>query len=111
MGRFVAVVVLAFVGLVRLLTADFVTQTAMLTGFVAAAALPLVLNPTRHWRLAFWRCVDMVWAASFIGAALAAYALHAPRITAFTASLVPGLLFGTMASLGVGRSGLADIEH
>ena len=109
MLRFVAVLVLAFVGLIRLLTADFVTRTAMLTGFVAGAALPLVLNPTRHWRQAFWRCVDMVWAASFIGAALAAYTLNVPRVTPFTASLVPGLLFGTMASLGVARSGLADI--
>jgi len=32
------------------------------------------------------------------------------RVEVFTAGLVPGLLFGTMASLGVGRSGLAGVD-
>lgn len=111
MGRFVAVLVLAFVGLVWLVVAGFVMRTALLNGFVAGAVLPLVMNPTRHWRQAFWRCVDLVWAASFIGASIAAYAAHAPHTAVFTASLAPAILFGTMASLGVGRSGLAELEN
>ena len=52
----------------------------------------------------------MVYAASCIGAYMAAYVTHAPRMEVFTASLIPVLLFGTMASLGIGRSGLGDLE-
>ena len=110
-GRFAAVLVLAVVGLVWLLLASLTMRVALLNGFVAGAVLPLVMNPTRHWRQAFWRCVDLTWAAAFIGASMAAHSAHLPQTAAFTASLAPALLFGTMASLGVGRSGLADVER
>ena len=111
MWRFVVVLVLAVVGMVWYLSfADYVMQCAFVTAFVAALPLPLVMNPTRHWARGFFLCVDMVYAASCIGAYMAAHVTHAPRIEIFTASLVPGLLFGTMASLGVGRSGLGDLE-
>jgi hypothetical protein len=107
----VAVLVLAVVGMVwYLVFASYVMQCAFVTAFVAALPLPLVMNPTRHWARGFFLCVDIVYAASCIGAYMAAHVTHAPRIEVFTASLVPGLLFGTMASLGVGRSGLGDLE-
>ena len=110
MGRFMTVLGLAMVGLVGVVYSGFVQRAAFIVAFVTAAVLPLVLNPTRHWRQAFWRCIDIVYAASFIGASLAAHAIHAPRLQAFGASVIPGLLFGTMASLGVGRSGLGEIS-
>ena len=111
MGRFVAILLLAFVGLVWFLFAGSVLRTALITGFGAGVMLPLVMNPTRYWQQAFWRCFDLVWAASFIGAAMAAYTAHVPRLAVLAPSLVSGLLFGTMASLGVGRSGLADVDR
>lgn len=111
MWRFVAVLVLALTGMVWcVFFADYVLQCAFVTAFGAAAALPLVLNPTRHWARGFFLSFDMVYAASCIGAYIAAYVTHAPRMEIFTASLVPGLLFGTMASLGIGRSGLGELE-
>jgi len=111
MWRFVAVLVLAVVGIVWCLSlAGDVMQWAFVTAFLAALPLPLVMNPTRHWARGLFLCVDMVYAASCIGASMAAHVTHAPRTEIFTASLIPGLLFGTMASLGVGRSGLGELE-
>jgi len=110
MARFVAVLTLAMIGMVWFVLADFVQQCALVTAFGAAAMLPLVANPTRYWARAFWLCVDIVYAAACIGAWFGALATHAPRLHAFTASLLPAFVFGTMASLGIGRSGLADLE-
>lgn len=111
MWRFVAVLVLALTGMVWFVFfAGHVLQCALITAFGAALALPLVMNPTRHWARGFFLCFDMVYAAACIGAYMAAYVTHAPRMEVFTASLIPGLLFGTMASLGIGRSGLGDLE-
>lgn len=110
MGRFVAVLVLALIGMVWFLFADFVQKCALISAFGAAVMLPLVANPTRYWARAFWLCVDIVYAAACIGAWFGALAVGAPRFHAFTASLIPALALGTMASLGVGRSGLAEIE-
>ena len=101
MWRFVAVLVLGVVGMVWYLSfADYVMQCAFVVAFVAALPLPLLMNPTRHWARGFFLCVDMVYAASCVGAYLAALVTHVPRTAIFTASLIPGLLFGTMASLG-----------
>ena len=111
MWRFLAVLVLAFVGMAWFVFfADFVQRTACVTAFGAAMILPLVLNPTRHWARGFFLCFDMVYAASCIGAYVATYVDLAPLGDVFLAALVPALLCGPMASLGVGRSGLADIE-
>jgi hypothetical protein len=52
----------------------------------------------------------MVYAAACIGAWFGAIVNPVSRAEVFTAGLVPGLLFGTMASLGVARSGLADVD-
>ena len=110
MWRFVAVFVLTIIGVVRFtVVADFIQQGALLAGFGAAAILPAVLNPTRHWARGFFLCVDIVYAASCIGAWVGAIAYPLPRVEIFTAGFIPGLLFGTMASLGVGRSGLGDL--
>lgn len=110
MLRFVAVLVLAFVGMVWFaFFAGFVTRTALVTGFAAALVLPSVMNPTRSWGRGFFLCFDMVYAASCVGAYIAAYGAHASRLEVLTAGLVPAVLFGTMASLGVGRSGLGDL--
>ena len=114
MWRFVAVFVLATIGGARfIVVADFIQQGALLAGFGAAAILPAVLNPTRHWARGFFLCVDIVYAASCIGAWVGAWvggiAYPLPRVEIFTAGFIPGLLFGTMASLGVGRSGLGDL--
>jgi hypothetical protein len=112
MWRFVTVLVLALTGMVWcVFLADHVLRCAFVTAFGAAVALPLLLNPTRHWARGFFLSFDMVYAASSVGACIAAYATHAPRTEIFTASLIPGLLFGTMASLGIGRSGLAELER
>jgi len=110
MRRFVAVLALAFVGLVwiGLPVGGLVHRVAGINAFVVAALLPAVMNPTRTWAQAFWRCVDLVYAASAVGAAISAHVGHAPRLQAFTAAIVPALVFGTMASLGVGRSGLEN---
>jgi len=108
--RFVAVLGLAMIGMVWFIAfADFVQQCALITAFGGAAILPLVLNPTRHWARGFFLCFDMVYAAACIGAWLGAAVHPVPRVEIFTAGLIPGVLFGTMASLGVGRSGLGDI--
>ena len=111
MRRFVAVLVLGFVGMVWFaFFAGSVMRSAFVTAFAAALILPPVMNPTRHWGRGFFLCFDMVYAASCVGAYIAAYVTHAPRLEVFTAALVPALLFGTMASLGVGRSGLGDLS-
>jgi hypothetical protein len=111
MWRFVAVFVLAVVGLSwSLVDGRASTMVAVGNGFVVAVLLPLVMNPTRYWRQAFWRCVDLVYTAAVVGASIVAISAHTPHLEALTVSIVPGLLFGTMASLGVGRSGLADIS-
>jgi hypothetical protein len=110
MWRFVAVLVLALVGMVWFaFFAGYVMRSAFVTAFAAALVLPPAMNPTRHWARGFFLCFDIVYAASCVGAYLAAYVTHAPRLEVFTAGLVPALLFGTMASLGVGRSGLGDL--
>jgi len=110
MWRFMAVLGLALLGMVWFLAfADFVQQCALITAFGAAVMLPTVLNATRHWARGFFLCFDMVYAAACIGAWLGAMAHPVPRIDLFAAGIVPGLLFGTMASLGVGRSGLGDL--
>jgi len=112
MWRFVAIVVLAMVGMVWFIGfADFVQQCALITAFGAAMMLPVVLNPTRHWARGFFLCFDMVYAAACIGAWFGSIAQPVPRLDLFTAGLVPGFLFGTMASLGVGRSGLGELER
>lgn len=112
MWRFVAVFVLAVTSMVWcVFFADYVLRCAFVTAFGAALALPLVMNPTRHWARGFFLAFDMVYAASCVGAYMAAYVTHAPRTEIFTASLIPGLLLGTMASLGVGRSGLGELER
>jgi hypothetical protein len=113
MWRFVAVFVLAIIGVVWFTaSADFVQRGALLAAFGAAAILPAVLNPTRHWARGFFLCFDMVYAAACLGAWLGAWvgaiAYPLSRVEVFTAGLIPGLLFGSMASLGVGRSGLGD---
>ena len=67
--RFVAVLVLAMIGMVRFIAfADFIQQCALFTVFGAAAILPVVLNPTRNWARGFFLCFDMVYAAACIGA-------------------------------------------
>jgi hypothetical protein len=110
MWRFVAILVLALVGMVWFVFfADFVQRCALVTAFAAAAMLPAVMNATRHWARGFFLCFDMVYTAACIGAWFGAYVSQVPRLEVFTASLIPGLLFGTMASLGVGRSGLGEI--
>ena len=114
MWRFVAVFVLATIGVVRFaLVADSIQQGALLAGFGAAAILPAVLNPTRHWARGFFLCFDIVYAAAcmgaWVGAWVGAIAYPLPRVEILTAGFIPGLLFGTMASLGVGRSGLGDL--
>jgi hypothetical protein len=109
--RFVAVLVLAMIGMVRFIAfADFIQQCALFTAFGAAAILPVVLNPTRNWVRGFFLCFDMVYAAACIGAWFGAIHYPVSRDEVFTAGLIPGLLFGTMASLGVARSGLADVD-
>src|SRR4051812_9794065 len=111
MRRFMAVLVLAMVGMGGFVfVAGYVMRSAFVTAFAAALILPPLLNPTRHWDRGFFLCFDMVYAASCVGAYIAAYGTHAPRLEVFTAGLVPALLFGTMASLGVGRSGLGDLR-
>ena len=112
MWRFVAVFVLAVVGIAWcLFFGGYVAQCALVPAFGAAAVLPAVMNPTRHWARGFFLCLDIVYAASCVGAYVGAYVTHAPRLEVFTAGLVPALLFGTMASLGVGRSGLGDFKR
>jgi hypothetical protein len=109
MWRFVTVLVLALTGIVWFAVSDgYVLRCASIAGFVTAAILPAVMNPTRHWGRAFFLCFDFVYAAACVGAWLAALVVPTPRLEVLTAGLVPGLLFGTMASLGVGRSGLAE---
>ena len=109
MWRFVAVFVLANIGVVWFTAfADFVQRGALLAAFGGAAILPAVLNPTRHWVRGFFLCFDMVYAAACVGAWVGAIAYPVSRVEVFTAGLIPGLLFGAMASLGVGRSGLGD---
>ena len=110
MARFVAVLVLALVGMFWFtFYADFVQRCSLITAFGAAAMLPVVMNPTRHWARGFFLCFDMVYTAACIGAWFGTYGNQVPRLEVFTASLIPGILFGTMASLGVGRSGLGEI--
>jgi hypothetical protein len=112
MRRFMAVLVLALVGLCWFLVDRRpLTLPAVGNSFIVAVLLPLVMNPTRHWREAFWRCVDLVYTAAVVGASIFAIKTHTSHLEAITVSIVPGLLFGTMASLGVGRSGLADISR
>ena len=111
MWRFVAVLVLALTGMVWfVLFAGYVMRWAFVSAFAAALVLPPMMNPTRHWARGFFLCFDIVYAASCIGAYLAAPVAHATRAEIFIAGLVPALIFGTMASLGVGRSGLGELE-
>jgi len=111
MWRFVAIFVLAVVGMVWcLFFGGYVARCAFVPAFGAVVVLPAVMNPTRHWARGFFLCFDIVYAASCVGAYLGAYATHAPRMEVFTASVIPALLFGTMASLGVGRSWLGDLR-
>ena len=109
MWRFVAVFGMTQLGVAWFVASGRVQQVAILTAFGVAALLPAVMNPTRSWRPAFWRCVDLVYAGSAVGASIAAHATDAPRLEAFTVSIAPALVFGMLASLGVGRSGLGDI--
>ena len=69
MWRFVAVLVLALVGMVWcVFFAGDVMRWAFVTAFAAALVLPPVMNPTRHWARGFFLCFDMVYAASGVGA-------------------------------------------
>ncbi|HEX6053013.1 MAG TPA: hypothetical protein VFZ21_27285 [Gemmatimonadaceae bacterium] len=112
MWRFAAVLVLAFVGMAWFVfVAGYVMRSAFVAAFLVAVVLPAVMNPTRHWARGFILCFDMVYAASWVGAYAAASVTHASRLEVFTAGLVPALLFGTMASLGVGRSGLGALRR
>ena len=61
-------------------------------------------------RVAAVSAVGALLIAIALGAWLAAQVVPTPRMAVFTAGLVPALLFGTMASLGVGRSGLGELE-
>jgi hypothetical protein len=109
MGRFVAVLVLALIGIARFIVfADLIQQYALIAAFGAAIVLPAVLNPTRHWARGFFVCFDLVYAAACGGAWFGSIVYPASRLEVFMAGLIPALLFGTMASLGVGRSWLAD---
>ena len=110
MWRFVAVLGLADIGIVLFLGfADLIQRCALVAAFGAAAMLPAVMNPTRHWARGFFRCFDLVYAAGCVGAYFGAIVVYpVSRVEIFTAGLIPGLLVGTMASLGVGRSWLAD---
>jgi hypothetical protein len=111
MWRFVAIVILAMIGMIWFMGfADFVQRCALIPAFGTAVALPPLMNPTRRWARGFFLCVDIVYAAACLGAWWGSMVHHVPRIEVFTAGLVPALLFGTMASLGVGRSGLAELE-
>ena len=118
--RFAAIVVLVFAGMTwYYLFASFVQKAAYLAAFAVAVLLPLVLNPTRHWRRGFFLCFDIVYGAACIGADVAVTTRAASfeqlldgvsPLEIFIAGIVPAVLFGTMASLGVGRSGLAELE-
>jgi hypothetical protein len=120
MWRFVAVLVLAHAGMMWfLLFASVVQKAACLTAFGVAIMLPYVMNPTRHWRRAFFLCFDIVYAASCLGAytavarrptSFAVFLASVSQLEVFIAGIVPAILFGTMASFGVGRSGLADLR-
>jgi len=120
MWRFVAVLVLALAGMMWfLLFASVVQKVACLTAFGVAIMLPHVMNPTRHWRRAFFLCFDIVYGAACLGAYGAVVTRPASfdqllagvsPLEIFIAGIVPALLLGTMASLGVGRSGLAELE-
>jgi hypothetical protein len=106
--RYLAVVLLASVGFVWFLVAGLVQRTAIVNAIVISALLPVVMTPTRSWQQAFWRCIDIVYVATAVGALIAAHVLHVPWGHALAESIAPALLFGTMASLGVGRSGLGE---
>ena len=108
MWRFAAVTVLAMTGFVGFGLSGPVQKAAFLDAFAVALLLPLVMKPTRTWQQAFWRCLDLVYTASAVGASLVAWSWHRPRLDAFAASILPGLLFGTMAALGIGRSGRGE---
>ena len=101
MWRFTAVHILTLIGAICFFLADYVQRCALITAFGVAVLLPLVLNPTRHWARGFFLCFDLVYAAACIGAGLGALAHPVPRLEVFIAGVVPGLMFGTMASLGV----------
>ena len=111
MWRFMAVLGLAMVGLAGVVYSGLVVRVAFLNAFVVGAVLPMVLTPTRSWRQAFWRCFELVYAASAIAAAIAAHVTHAPRLHALLAGIVPALVFGTMAAFGVDRSALAEFKE
>ena len=71
MWRFVAIFVLAVVGMVWcLFFGGYVGRCAFVPGFGAAVVLPAVMNPTRHWARGFFLCFDIVYAASCVGAYL-----------------------------------------
>ena len=112
MWRFVAILGLALIGMVWFIAfADLIQQCALVPAFGAAVILPSVLNPTRHWTRGFFLCFDVAYAAACVGAWFGSIVVYpVSRVEVFTAALIPGLLFGTMASLGVGRSGLADVD-
>jgi hypothetical protein len=108
MLRFVAVLALAVVGLVWLLLAPGVAmKVAGINAFVAAALCPVVMTPTRKWTQAFWRCFDTAYASALVAAVVVATHAHEPFVRSVASCVVPGLVFGTMASLGVSRSSFA----
>jgi hypothetical protein len=113
MWRFVAVLVLAIAGIVWFIAfAGLMQQCALVSAFGTAVILPAVLTPTRNWARSFLVCLDMVYSTACLGAWFGALVVDpVSRIEVFTAGVVPALLFGTMASLGVGRSWLADVDR
>ena len=106
MRRFVAIAALALSGLIWLLLAPGVAmRIAALNAFVVSALLPVVMNPTRTWTQGFWRCFDTVYAAALVADIVVLLKTHEPVFASIGSCVIPGLLFGTMASLGIARSG------
>jgi hypothetical protein len=104
MWRYLAVVLLASIGFVSFLVAGLVQRTTIVNAIFISALLPAVMTATRSWQQAFWQCIDMVYVATAVGALIAAHMVRAPWGHALTESVAPALLFGTTASLRVGRS-------
>ena len=108
MPRFLAVFALAVVGLCWLFAAPgLAMKAAGVDAFVVAALCPLFMTPTRKWTQAFWRCFDAVYLAALVAAVIVAPRAHESLIRSVASCVVPGLVFGTMASLGVSRSWFA----
>lgn len=106
------VLALALVGFFWIFVAPgYAMKLATLNGFFAAVLCPLVMDPTRRWTQAFWRCFDTVYAAALIAAMIAEVRAPASFIPTIASCIVPGLVFGTMASLGLAHSDLDELPE